>query len=258
MLDSPFSYDGAPGAYRSGTSGLPTYGRPGTDFPDATAGMVLAAGTHSYLSYQLSPDTVYYLLPGVHIGTFQADQGDAFVGGRSGRTATVLSGNYSGDTEAIDSNFSDGNQPGVTIEYLTIEKYQPQGNGAAIDQNSNTGWTLRYDTLTLNAPGAGMIAGADSNARGQLHDAERPVRLPVLRRQLMGPRRADRRTLQRHHQRQRDQLQRHLRLRGQADQHGYRLVELQPGARPVPEPALRRRSRRTATRAASSSGRPTA
>ena len=163
ILHSPFSYDGAAGSYRSGTSGLPTYGGPGTDFPDATAGMVLPAGIHSYLSYQLNPDTVYYLLPGVHIGSFQADENDAFVGGLSGRTATVLSGNYSGYHEAIDSNFSDGNQPAVTIEYLTIEKYQPQGNGAAINTNSNTGWTLRYDVLTLNAPGAGMIAGADSS-----------------------------------------------------------------------------------------------
>ena len=142
----------------------PTAGRHRTS-RDATAGMVLAVGPHSYLSYQLSPDTVYYLLPGVHISTFQADEGDAFVGGLSGRTATVLSGNYSGDTEAIDSNFSDGNQPGVTIEYLTIEKYQPQDNGAAINTNSNTGWTLRYDTLTLNAPGAGMIAGAAAASR---------------------------------------------------------------------------------------------
>jgi parallel beta-helix repeat protein len=161
ILDSPFSYNGAAGSYQSGTSGLPTYGGPGTDFPDATAGMVLAAGTHSYLSYQLNADTVYYLLPGVHVGTFQADENDAFVGGLSGRTATVLSGNYSGYNEAIDSNYSDGSQPGVTIEYLTIEKFQPQGNGAAINTNSNIGWTLRYDTLTLNAPGAGMIAGAD-------------------------------------------------------------------------------------------------
>ena len=160
VLDSPFSYDGAAGHYSSGAAGLPTYGTPRTDFPDATAGVVLAAGTHSYASYQLSPDTVYYLLPGVHVGTLQADAGDAFVGGRSGGTATIMSGHYAGYNEAIDSNFSDGNQPGVTIEYLTIEKFQPQANGAAINQNSNTGWTLRYDTLTLNAPGAGMMAGA--------------------------------------------------------------------------------------------------
>ncbi len=160
-LNSPFSYDGAAGTYASGKAGLPTYGSAGSDFPHATAGVILAAGTHSYFSYQLSPDTVYYLLPGVHTGTFQADRGDAFVGGLSGGTASVMSGNYTAN-EAIDSNFSAGNQPGVTIEYLTIEKFLAQGQGAAINQNSNTGWTLRYDTLTLNAPGAGMIAGADN------------------------------------------------------------------------------------------------
>jgi parallel beta-helix repeat protein len=160
-LESPFSYDGAAGTYASGQAGLPTYGTAGSDFPHATAGVLLPAGTHSYFSYQLSPDTVYYLLPGVHTGTFQADRGDAFVGGRSGGTASVMSGNYTAN-EAIDSNFSAGNQPGVTIEYLTIEKFLAQGQGAAINQNSNTGWTLRYDTLTLNAPGAGMIAGADN------------------------------------------------------------------------------------------------
>ena len=141
---------------------MPTYGKPGTDFPGATAGVILPAGTHSYFSYQLDRDTVYYLLPGKHIGSLQADAGDAFVGGLSNGTPTILSGEYSGINEAIDSNFSDGNQPGVTIEYLTVEKFQPQSDGAAINQGSNTGWTFRYDTITLNAPGAGLIAGANS------------------------------------------------------------------------------------------------
>ena len=35
----------------------------------------------------------------------------------------MLSGDYSGYSSAIDSNYSAGNQPGVTIEYLTIEKF---------------------------------------------------------------------------------------------------------------------------------------
>ena len=165
ILDSPFTYNGPAGSYSSGTAGLPTYGKPGTDFPSATAGMVLPAGTHSYLSYQLNPGTVYYLLPGVHVGNFQADANDAFVGGLSGGTRTVISGEYSGYPWAIDSNYSNGNQPGVTIEYLTIEKFQPQGNGAAVNQDTNTDWTLRYDTVTLNAPGAGMMAGADNTLK---------------------------------------------------------------------------------------------
>src|SRR5271170_2081918 len=81
ILRSPFNYDGSARSYTSGTPGLPTYGKPGSDFPEDTAGVILPTGTHSYPSYQLSPHTVYYLLPGIHVGSFQADTGDAFVGG---------------------------------------------------------------------------------------------------------------------------------------------------------------------------------
>ena len=161
VLDSPFSYDGAAGAYVSGTAGLPTYGTAGSDFPADTAGDVLATGTQDYASYQLNPDTVYYLLPGTHVGSFQADAGDAFVGGLAGGTATVLSGNYSASEGwAIDSNSTSGNQPGVTIEYLTIEKYTPNADAGAVNQDTNTGWTIQYNTVTLNVPGAGILAGA--------------------------------------------------------------------------------------------------
>ncbi len=162
ILDSPFTYHGKAGTYSSGTAGLPTYGKPGTNFPKATAGIVLPSGQHSYSSFQLSPDTVYYLLPGKHFGSFQANANDAFVGGLSNGTPTVVSGEYSGINIAIDSNYSDGNQPGVTIEYLTIEKFQPQSDGAAINLGSNTGWTFRNNTVTLNVPGAGIVAGADN------------------------------------------------------------------------------------------------
>ena len=78
---------------------------------------------------------------------------------------TFLSGEYSGYPWAIDSSYSAGDQPGVTIEYLTIEKFQPQSNGAAINQDSNTNWTIRYNTVTLNVPGAGAIAGAENTLK---------------------------------------------------------------------------------------------
>jgi parallel beta-helix repeat protein len=162
VLNSPFSYHGSSGPYRSGVAGLPTYGTPGSDFPGATAGAVLPPGTHSYFSYQLAPKTVYYLLPGTHVGSFQANAGDAFVGGRANGQGTIVSGNYSATPVAFDSNYSTGNAPGVTIEYLTIEKFRPNADAAAINQSSNTGWTLRYNTITLNVPGAGAIAGADN------------------------------------------------------------------------------------------------
>ena len=97
------------------------------------------------------------------MGSIQADAGDSFVGGLAGGQATILSGNYSqSEGWAIDSNWTNGNQPGVTIEYLTIEKYTPGQNAAAINQDTNTGWTLKYNTVTLNVPGAGILAGSDN------------------------------------------------------------------------------------------------
>lgn len=160
VLKSPFSYDGPAGTYASGTPGLPTYGTAKSDFPHATAGVVIPTGTHNYLSYKLKPDTVYYLLPGTHSGGIQANKGDAFVGGFANGTSTVLNGNYSSGAQAIDSNASDGNQPNVTIEYLTIEKYQPNDDAATINEEANTGWNIRYNTIRLNVPGAGVMAGS--------------------------------------------------------------------------------------------------
>jgi hypothetical protein len=159
ILQSPFSYDGAAGPYRSGTVGLPTYGTPDSDFPRDTAGEVLPRGAHSYPSYQLKPDTVYYLLPGTHAGSIMADKNDAFIGGFSDGKSTILDGRYS-DFWAIDSNSTNGDQSGITIEYLTIERYHPVGDAAAINQEANTGWTIQYNTITLNVPGAGVMAGS--------------------------------------------------------------------------------------------------
>ena len=67
--------------------------------------------------------------------------------------------------QAIDSNSTDGNQSDVTIEYLTIEKYQPDPNAATINQEANTGWTIQYNTITLNVPGAGVMAGAENTLK---------------------------------------------------------------------------------------------
>lgn len=167
ILRSPFHYDGATGPYRSGTVGLPTYGTPGSDFPHDTAGAVLPTGTHSYPSYpsyELKPDTVYYLLPGTHVGSILADTNDAFVGGFANGKSSILDGRYS-HSVAIDSNSSNGDQSGVTIEYLTIERYHPVGDAGAINQETNTDWSIKYNTITLNVPGAGIMVGAGNTLK---------------------------------------------------------------------------------------------
>lgn len=166
VLRSPYTYDGVAGPYRSGTPGLPTYGKPGADFPKAEAGMVLPPGAGNYPSFQLRPRVVYYLEPGTHIGSIQADKNDAFVGGFSHGKPTILSGGYaSNHQQAIDSNVSEGNQSGVTIEYLTIEKFRPAVDHAAINQEANTNWTIQYNTVALNVPGAGILAGSNNKLR---------------------------------------------------------------------------------------------
>ena len=162
-LQSPYDYDGATGSYTSGTPGLPTYGSPSSNFPNATAGDVLPPGTHSYPSFDLSPDTVYYFEPALYAGQIQADTGDAFVGGYLSGTEATLSGEYNTSWQySIDSNSSDGNQPGVTVEYLTVEEFEPLEDQSAMNQSGNSDWTITHDTLTLNVPGAALQTTSES------------------------------------------------------------------------------------------------
>lgn len=166
VLHSPYSYHGAAGSYRSGTHGLPTFDAPGATFPNAIHGVVLPTGVNNLSSYKLQPSTVYYLLPGTHVGSIQADANDVFIGGYWKGQQSILSGNYSNGGQAIDSNATIGNQPNVVIEYLTIEKYQPNIDAATINQETNTGWLIKNNTITLNVPGAGILLGAGNKLIG--------------------------------------------------------------------------------------------
>ena len=163
-LRSPYDYTGPAGPYRSGTPGLPTFGKPGTDFPDAEAGMVLPPETADYQNWQLKPRTVYYLAPGMHYGSFSANTGDVFVGGYANGRGSVLDGQYRRFT-AIDSNITIGEQTDVTIAYLTIQKFTPYVDQTAINQTGAGGWRLLNSTVTLNVPGGGMFAATDAVVR---------------------------------------------------------------------------------------------
>jgi hypothetical protein len=164
VLRSPYTYTGPAGPYTSGKPGLPTFGAPGTDFPDATAGQVLPPETADYQNWQLSPRTVYYLAPGVHYGSFSANAGDVFVGGWANGVGSVLDGQYS-RRSAIDSNISTGDQRDVTIQYLTIQRFTPYVDQTAVNQTGAGGWKLLNSTLRLNVPGGGMFAASDNILR---------------------------------------------------------------------------------------------
>ena len=163
-LRSPYDYTGPAGPYRSGTPGLPTFGEPGSDFPGADAGRVLPPETADYQNWQLEPDTVYYLAPGMHYGSFSANTGDVFVGGYAKGRGSVLDGQYRRFT-AIDSNITIGEQTDVTIAYLTIQRFTPYVDQTAINQTGAGGWQLLNSTVTLNVPGGGMFAATDAVLR---------------------------------------------------------------------------------------------
>ena len=164
LLRSPYTYTGRPGPYSSGTPGLPTFGAPGTDFPNAHAGQVLPPETADYQNWQLDPATVYYLAPGMHYGSFSASTDDVFVGGSAGGVWSILDGQYSRRT-AIDSNITTGEQTNVTIAYLTIQAFTPFVDQTAINQSGGGGWRLLRSTLRRNVPGSGMFAASDNILR---------------------------------------------------------------------------------------------
>ena len=190
---------------------------------------MLPVETRDYQNWELKPRTVYYLAPGVHHGSFSASEGDVFVGGFAGSVGSTLDGAYKRPVTAIDSNITTGEQPNVTIAYLTIQKFTPPVDQTAINQTGAGGWRHLNSTVTLNVPGGGMFAATDNMLRNNCLTRNGQYGFPSARDHPGG--RADRRPLQRVGREQRDQLQRHLRPVRAAQQRSPRLEEPQPRTR---------------------------
>ena len=197
--------------------GCPRTGNRGTDFPKATAGVVLPAGKHSYASYQLRPGhgllpasrEAHRLLPGEHERCLRRRAVKR-------HAARLSPASIPGINDAIDSNLL-GREPVRRDDRVPDHREIPAAGRRRGDQ---PGLQYRLD-LPVQHDHAQRARRRDDrrrrqHPRAQLHDPERPVRLPVLGRRLLGPRLAHRRPVQRHDRGQRDQLQRHLRLRGTA------------------------------------------
>ena len=153
VLNSPYGYTGSAGAYTSGTAGLPTFGSAGTDFPAATAGLVVAAGDNTADAgpnalYQ-ADHTVVYFEPGTHTlkqGMYTGT-GTAYVGGyTSAAGKAVLDGAGTAGLDGADAQNAD-----ETWKYLTVQNFGSDRdstvlgnvNGAAF----SSGNTYQYDTI---------------------------------------------------------------------------------------------------------------
>lgn len=132
--------------------------------------ITLPAGNNSNMtaSYELAPDTTYWLAPGVHtLGTgpfsqFQPDAGDTFVGG----PGAILDG-QSVNQFAFTDNPNAGS-PDVTIEYLTIVNFTSGEGEGVVNQAGQPGWVVEHNTVGpnefngTNPGGAGVMLGTDN------------------------------------------------------------------------------------------------
>ena len=139
-------------------TGLPT--SPYTSAP--TGSVTVPAGDNSSFDFSTA-NTTYWFAPGTHtLGTGMYDQiqpadGDTYVGA----PGAVLDG-QNDNHSAFVGNYQDLGDENVTIEYLTIENFDPTQNGGAVNGNGNNGWTEKYDLMEDNSPGAAMMLGGDN------------------------------------------------------------------------------------------------
>ena len=139
-------------------TGLPT-----SPYTSAPAGSVtVPAGDNSSFNFSAA-NTTYWFAPGTHtLGTSQYDQigpadGDTYLGA----PGAVLDGQHVNQYAFIggDQDLADEN---VTIEYLTIQNFNPNQGGGAVNGNGDNGWTEKYDLMKDNSPGAAMMLGGDN------------------------------------------------------------------------------------------------
>ena len=171
-LTSPYSYSGSlsPSTYTysggnyspaSPPAGLPTFGAAGSNFPSDTSLVLVPSGNNG--SADLSQaNTVYWFAAGTHtLGTGQFSQVD--VGSNStyvGAPGAIIDGQKSNQFAFIGNNASASH---VTVEYLTIQNFNPPGSQGAVNQNSDSFWTIKYDTIQNNVPGAAMMVGSNND-----------------------------------------------------------------------------------------------
>jgi hypothetical protein len=138
-------------------------GLPNSPYTAAPASSVtVPAGDDSSLDFSI-PNTTYWFAPGTHTlgnssgGQILTGDGDTYVGA----PGAILDG-QNVSKWAFVGNYQDLSDENVTIEYLTIQNFNPNQAGGAVNSNGNNGWTEKYDLMRANSPGAAMMLGGDN------------------------------------------------------------------------------------------------
>ena len=132
---------------------MPTFGSSTTDFPNATSGVIVPAGSNTPTAWS-SNNTVYYFEPGLHTTNhtgFVPGSNSAFVGGYLSSVSpdpeATLDGGAASSTAPLTTNAGANG----TLEYLTVENYtSSSGNSVLGSGNRATGWTYEDDTIGPN------------------------------------------------------------------------------------------------------------
>jgi len=139
-------------------NGLPT-----SPYTSAPSGAVtVPAGDNSSFNFS-NQNTTYWFAAGTHtLGNGQYDQIDVGNGSTYvGAPGAVIDG-QNVNQSAFDGTYNDLSDENVTIEYLTIQHFNPNNGSGAVNVNGNNGWTEKYDLMQDNSPGAAMMLGGDN------------------------------------------------------------------------------------------------
>ena len=122
--------------------------------------VTVAAGDNSGVTFDL-PATTYWFAPGTHTlgsGMFNAvatGQGSTYIGA----PGAVIDGQGLNHTAFVGVTALTSN---VTIEYLTIQNFDPPGSQGAVNGNGSPGWTEQFNTMQDILPGAATMAGTNA------------------------------------------------------------------------------------------------
>ena len=155
------SHADSPGAPTSppvtwcGDSNFPGDQDPYTSAPSGA--VTVPAGNDS--SYDnTNPNTTYWFTAGTHTNySVLASDGDKFIGAPG---AIIDGGNNI--NYAFQGEYNETADEDVSIEYLTIQHYNPNNGSGAINVSGNNGWTEEDDLMQDISPGAALMLGGDN------------------------------------------------------------------------------------------------